>query len=363
MTLKQLKMIFQESYYLPDTDIITAVSGAILANKLRDEPVWLVIIGPPGSLKTEIVSAAARGEGCRLLNFITEKTLISGFGRGKRNESLLPKLTEAGITTLINLDMSNIFSMRHEKRQEMMSQFRQIYDGQMSSDYGTGESISWEGFLGFIGCSTQEIDLHHKAIVQLGDRFLFFRMPPFDQKLVARAVLKNSGKRSKIRERVRNAFKDFLDNTPVEEVELKEESMVELETLSIETTRLRTPVSWSKGRKDISFVYDTESCSRFLATLKALLAGIVSARGEDIPEEYKVSMADFMLLRKIVKDSTPPGRREIMRAVDSGIQKNRYIARFLNISEAAAHYRLRELEALGILKQNGGKSWVKHIIS
>ena len=48
---------FQRWLYLPDTDAVLAALAAVAANRLSGDPVWLLLIGPPGGGKTEILAS------------------------------------------------------------------------------------------------------------------------------------------------------------------------------------------------------------------------------------------------------------------------------------------------------------------
>jgi len=364
MNLNNLKDVFQSLYHIPNPDVIDIVSGAILANSAMDEPVWLILIGPPGSMKTHIAGSAATASSCKLLNQLTEKTLVSGFNAGKRgNQSLLPKLTKAGITTVVNLDLSNIFSMRHEKREEIMAQFRQIYDGKLTGNYGTGEEVVWDGFMGFLGCSTEEIDKYHGSIVKLGDRFLFYRMPRLDDGEVIKAVEKNSGKRRAVLCSTEKAFKEFLDGGewvhPLS-VKMPEDIWKILREIAIFCSKIRTPLSWDKGRTGFSFIPSPESPSRIYATMRALLTGIAGVHNRS-----EVNRDDLRHIYKIASDSLPPQRLSVLRAVQRSLRHIREISKDVNMSDSSVHYRLQELKVLKLVKQDDLKEWypTKHCLN
>jgi hypothetical protein len=356
MNLNNLKEVFQSLYHIPNPDVIDIVSGTILANSAKDEPVWLVLIGPPGSMKTQIAGSAATASSCKLLNQLTEKTLVSGFNAGKKgNQSLLPKLTIAGITTVVNLDLSNIFSMRHEKREEIMAQFRQIYDGKLTGNYGTGEEVVWNGFMGFLGCSTEEIDKYHGSIVKLGDRFLFYRMPRLDDGEVIEAVERNSGKRRAVLTTTEKAYKEFLDGgewVHPSSVKVSEEIWKILREIAIFCSKIRTPLSWDKGRTGFSFIPSPESPSRIYATMRSLITGIAGANNR-----CEVNRDDLRHIYKIASDSLPPQRLNVLRALQRGLKRIRDISKNVNMSDSSAYYRLMELKVLKLVKQDDSKDW------
>jgi hypothetical protein len=100
-------------------------------------------VAPPGSLKTEILTALDGLPGVRLVDQITRNTFISGqidnpTKPRTRPSSLLHRVGSQGI--LIYPDFSTILSMKHENRACILADMRRIYDGRLSKEYGTSEA-------------------------------------------------------------------------------------------------------------------------------------------------------------------------------------------------------------------------------
>jgi hypothetical protein len=56
-TVDQVVDTFQRWLYMPDARPLVAVLGAYAANRLQGERVWLIVVGPPGDGKSEILRA------------------------------------------------------------------------------------------------------------------------------------------------------------------------------------------------------------------------------------------------------------------------------------------------------------------
>jgi hypothetical protein len=54
-TLAEVRRAFTENLYMPDERPLLAVLGAYAANRLEGEPVWLLLVGPSGDAKTELL--------------------------------------------------------------------------------------------------------------------------------------------------------------------------------------------------------------------------------------------------------------------------------------------------------------------
>ncbi len=78
--------VFQDWLYLPDPGIVYAVLGAVAANRLDGDPVWLQVIAPPGFGKTEVLLSIADLDDVHLASTITEAALLSGTPKKEKAE-------------------------------------------------------------------------------------------------------------------------------------------------------------------------------------------------------------------------------------------------------------------------------------
>jgi hypothetical protein len=104
--LAETVAVFRRHLHLPDPRPLYAALAAVAANRFRDEdPVWLVLIGPSGGGKTEILNALAGLEDIYATASLTgEAALLSGTPRKDRGSGatggLLRKVGEYGILVL-----------------------------------------------------------------------------------------------------------------------------------------------------------------------------------------------------------------------------------------------------------------------
>ena len=56
-TLGDVVATFSRWLHLPDPSPLYAVLGTVAANRLDGDPVWLLLVGPPGGGKTELLTA------------------------------------------------------------------------------------------------------------------------------------------------------------------------------------------------------------------------------------------------------------------------------------------------------------------
>src|SRR5690349_7025765 len=167
-----LKGILDRWFYKPDLQAIRISMGAVQAHYLNiGDPAWLFVIAPPASGKTTITIMSAAGlRDVQVLGDITENTFLSGFYNHKQ-PGLLEKLgrtagdggtkTSTGDGIFLLKDFTTVLSMRREKRAAILSQLREMHDGEFRRDFGTGETKIWKGRLGIVAAVTPVIDKHY----------------------------------------------------------------------------------------------------------------------------------------------------------------------------------------------------------
>ena len=169
--MNDLKKVFRKHLLLDDYKIIDVVMAVIVGNFFQTDPLWLLIIGPSSSAKTEVLNSLDGLPFTYFISDMTTKTLISG----KENASLLPELNNK---IVIMKDFTTVLSKRADDLKIIMAQWREVYDGKVSNMYGTGGAsakVVWKGHVGLLGASTPVYDRKHGVVSQMGERFLLYR--------------------------------------------------------------------------------------------------------------------------------------------------------------------------------------------
>lgn len=91
--LQKFKDVCHQWLIIEDDSYIDVIFGAICANQLDTKPIWLYVIGPPSSGKTEVLRACEGHSLIYPLSTLTSHTLVSGkvLEPGEPDPSLLPK--------------------------------------------------------------------------------------------------------------------------------------------------------------------------------------------------------------------------------------------------------------------------------
>jgi hypothetical protein len=191
--LAGLTKAFQARLHLPDLGALYATLGAVAGNWMRGDPVWLLLVGPPSSGKTELVGALGKLPHVHWAALFTEAALLSGTASKERAKDakggLLREIGSFGI--LLAKDFTSTLAQNRDTRAQALAALREVYDGHWSRPVGTegGKVLHWSGKVGLVAGVTPAIDAHHAVLSELGDRFVFYRLPPTDAARQGEAAL------------------------------------------------------------------------------------------------------------------------------------------------------------------------------
>ena len=213
LDLKEMLAVFSRRLRIADPDFLVILVGAILAHRLGGDPVWLLIVAPPGGTKTEALRALFGHRSIFPLSDLTARTFASGLDTDRGDPSLLSRLGEQ---ILVLKDLTTVLEMTREERQAILAQLREIYDGRFDKAWGTGQEIHWEGRLGLIAGVTPVIDRHQAVLATLGERFVYLRPTMAERRALALSALRTAGRESEMRRELSEALHGFLDARRIE---------------------------------------------------------------------------------------------------------------------------------------------------
>jgi hypothetical protein len=347
--IEQTIETFEHWLHLPDLTPVLAVLGAVAANKLEGDPVWLGIVAPPSSAKTEILNALSMLPDIYPAATMSPASLLSGTSKKERAASskggLLREVGEFGI--LVLKDFGSILSMHRDARAETLAALRELYDGEWTRHVGSdgGQTLHWAGKLGLVFGATPALDAHHAASSALGERFLLCRLPDAEQVQLRRAFA-HSGKQTKtMRHELAEAVAALFAGACADPEPLSSSEMDELEKIVWLAVRLRSAVQRDGYSREIEFVHGTEGPARLGLTLERLLAGL-SSLGVDRARAFDV-------VRRACMDSVPPLRRRA-HAWLSEIgtpQSTQTVGNAIGLPTNTARRVLEDLAAYGLVER------------
>jgi len=343
-------------YYKPDLQAVRIVLGAVKSHYLKiGDPAWLFIIGPPGTGKTTITIAAATSLPRIIpLGDFSENTFLSGF-YGHQEAGLLEKTgptshdgsrhVTKGDGILMAKDFTTVLSMRREKRGAILSQLREIHDGEFKRNFGTGEEKVWRGRVTIIAAVTPVIDRHYTIFNVLGERFLQIRWHRPDSEEAGEWAIRQQGQEEAIHANVRKAVDQLFANSAKKAPILSKKQRIRIACVAELVALGRTHVDrGSYGAREIEYVPEPEANTRISKGLAALAKGIAA-----LNRHRKVGEADLQDVFRVAFDCLPEVRRKILLAAIAG-QDLQSVALPRTVRDRAAE----ELEALEILTNDAG---------
>jgi hypothetical protein len=310
-SLERARDTFRGWLHLPDAGALDIVLGTIAANRLEGDPVWTLLVGPPGGGKSELLNAVSHLDDAYPAGTLTEASLLSGtpkkdVGEGSKG-GLLRAINEHGI--LVCKDFGSVLSMNRDARAGVLAALREIFDGSWTRHVGTdgGRTLSWRGKMGLIGGVTPTIDRHHAVMGAMGERFTLYRLPGIDNDTQARQALGHAGREREMREELAEAAHAAVATLTIPQGRSDEETD-QLIALATFVVRSRSAVERDSYSREIELVPGAEAPARLVITLDRLLAGLDSI-GCDRDQA-------MVIVTKTALDSIPALRLLCLRALE-----------------------------------------------
>jgi hypothetical protein len=356
---------FERWLILPSRTPVYAMLGAVAANLLPGDPVWLGLVAPPSSAKTELLNSISGLPFVVSVSTLTLASLLSGTPKRQQTQGatggLLRQVSDPGLLCL--KDFTSTLTMRPESKSEVLSALREIFDGKWTRYIGTdgGKPLHWTGKLGLVFGCTGAIDTQHSVSDALGNRFLLSRLEPGKGQL--RWAFRHVGSKTTVMRRELAESVALLFAAPRSDPqELCEDEIVRFERVTELVVRLRGAVERDRYRRELDAIYGAEGPARFGLSLERLLAGL-----DALGVERKTA---FDVVISVAVDSTPPLRRNIYRflcrplnplnpppptAATLATWKTNEIASAMGLPTSTVRRGLEELTSYGLASHYPGK--------
>ncbi len=307
--ITKLREAFQKWLLIQDPHYLDVVLAAVLANRLDGDPLWLFVVAPPSSGKTEVLRSLNVLADIYHLSNLTANTFLSG-QKGKRDASLLPHLDGK---ILVLKDFGTVLSMHRDARGEILAQLREIHDGYLSKNFGTGERKEWSGKLGLIAAVTEAIDAHRTVHSILGERFLLFRPGTEAREETALQAIHNCGNEVPMRQGLQEAVQGFMMS--LGEIKRREVSIPDAITQSIVvladlTAKGRAGVPRDGYDRTVEYIPKPEMPARLAKQLTLLGRSLAIVHGRD-----EVGAEELAILRRIALDTMIQQRVKVLECL------------------------------------------------
>jgi hypothetical protein len=347
--LKHVLATFDRWIILESKTPLYAVLGAIAANYLDGDPVWLGIIAPPSSAKTEILNALTKLKAIHPVATLTPAGLLSGTPMKDRKNGarggLLRDVGKFGIVVL--KDFGSILTLRPDMKAEVIAALREVYDGKWTRVLGTegGQKLHWAGKVGMLFAATQSYDDNYSVSAGLGERNLLVRLGNGHADEQSDMALRHIGgaavtMREELSEAVRVLFElPLAPATPLSDNDTKH-----LKSIVRKVVRLRGTVVRDWRSREIEAVHTPEGTGRLIIALTQLRAGLCSI-GLDPDIALDV-------VEKIAFDTAPPLRVWAYSLLSGNQTTTRDVALKMGLPTVTVRRVLEDLMCQGLAKRH-----------
>ena len=344
---------------------VEVVIAAYLSKELvRKNPIWLLIVGPPSSNKTELVSLLRKISDVIMIDALTSNPFVSG-SKETKQEKVFDLLAQLHNSCYIVKEYTSFFSQSEETVKKLLGDMTAIYDGNFAKHSPVRGTITYNASFSHIGCVTPEgLRKRQQYMNMIGPRFLMLRYRALSE-LDRDVALENAwgeGFEENIVE-ARRAVQDFIvllrdnarSNGPRPVVPRDIQARINL--LAKFTARTRGIVHTEKDTfKDeegeevthtITADVQIEEPFRALSQFRTLCIGLAIARGKQ-----EVTQAEYATLNRVALDSMPQNRADVLtvfRTLATVTAKEAAIK--LERHPKTIRRHLEELVTLGVLQK------------
>ena len=340
---------FRRWLHLPDPGSLYVVLATVAANRAEGDPVWLLVVGPPGGGKTEVLNPLGRLPDVHPAATLTEASLLSGTpGKDRAKDSKGGLLREIGpFGILVLKDFGSILSMNRDARAGVLAALREVYDGAWTRHVGTdgGRTLTWAGKVGLVAGCTPAIDSHHAVVGSMGERFVLYRLPPVEAEAQVRRAMAHVGHEAQMREELGEAVARVLAAAPADRLTAPPDAATVDRLVSVSTlaVRCRSAVERDAYSREIVLIPEAEAPAR-LALVLLRLHNALLAIGVD-------GVTTWQLVTKCALDSMPAIRRAVLEhlAGEADPLTTAKVAEALDYPTTTTARALQDLTAHGIV--------------
>ncbi len=343
INLQNLHRIYKENLHIEDTDRIDVVLATALSRKLEGIPLWLLLVGPSGDMKSVQLNAI-RGDEVFVLHNLTAKTLANGHKNKKEYPDLAPELNNK---IVIIPDMSQILKLPPVDKAQVWAQLRDLYDGHAGKISGQGSRANYKDLkITLLGGSTPVIDGQILIHQDLGTRELIYRTKgSADKETLIERCFKNEEAEEKIKKLLQKTTTDFITKTEINRKTITPKTLKEIKAIAIFISLMRATAEFDNYTQELRNQVYPEEPTRIAKQLKRMYICLMS-----LEENYPESTA-LRILWHIAKSSAFPTRVKILALLidTDGDLSTTKIAHRIKIGKSTVMRECSVLQNVGII--------------
>jgi MoxR-like ATPase len=314
-SLEQVHSVFNRWFFLRNTEVIDVMLATVLSQRIGGSPVWMFLVGPPGSAKTAIITSLEEVDIAYSTSTLTAPSLISGANfQGMGDPSLIPKLQDK---VLVVKDFTAILSQPDREQKEIFGILRDAYDGRCSKSFGNGVIRKYESRFTVLAATTPRIYDLAEQHQSLGERFLKFmvgdNLHHLSEDAIIRRAIENADRESTMREELQDVVKNYLERTCDGRYipKLPDSILHKIISLAKFGARLRGSVSRDNYNNDIMRSRPTaEVGTRLGQQLAKLSRGLAMVYGKK-----EVTESEYKLIKKVMLDTISQRNEDVLRTM------------------------------------------------
>ncbi len=176
--LQEIREAYFSTLQVPEDDklLIDALISGYISNlhPRMMEPVWVLVIGPPGAMKTESLRPFYQATDAVFISSLTENALISGYTDDNGADPSLVLQLDGKV--LILKDLTSLLNDTPTKITKIWGDLRDLFDGFCAKPSGRAGLRSYTAKFGIIAAVTPFIDAYSEHNQQFGERFISIRV-------------------------------------------------------------------------------------------------------------------------------------------------------------------------------------------
>jgi len=300
--LEEVYKVYKRYFHVEDTKRIDIVLAAALSQKLPGIPIWLILVGPSGDMKSVQLNSLDTPDTFVMHN-LTSKTLVNGYKNKVKYPDLAPELDNK---IVIIPDMAQILKLPPAEKGELWGQLRDLYDGLAGKMSGMGSRASYKDLkITLLAGSTPAIDGQILVHQDLGTRELIYRTKGSKlKKDVMKKCFDNEELEEMIGKELKEKTSNFLKEVYIVRDIIPEKYINKLMDISTYITFMRASAEFDYNNDLRNIVYPEEP-TRIAKQLKRLYICLMNL-SNDYPEERA-----FEILWQVARSSAFPLRIKI----------------------------------------------------
>lgn len=364
MTLDEIKHYYKQHFLLADEHdtVIDGVASIAINVHTDSDAIWLMLLGAPSTGKTELAMTLSEVAKTFVISSVTENTFLSGMrGADGKELSLLRQIGKNGM--IIAKDYTTILSMDHTKRDTIISQFREVYDGYFVKRTGNGIGGTWKGKVNMIGCCTDALFSCDGEAAEMGRRALNYVFPEMNDEERMQMMEKSNDNINDIkvkRDVLKEMFKEFIaekvsqlprdKDNKISLPPVEEELRFSIMNLANFLTKARTATKRDFQGKLIQVMW-AEGPTRANGQLQMMAQTFQWMNDGKTTDKHK------LFLYKISLDSIPKLRRIALNVLSTyDFVTTKGFAQHLGYPSKTAREWLEDLNVLGVCDRSVGEA-------